>query len=45
MGFNSAFKGLNNTSSEDYLYCYEEWQQCWNRCIRSQAGNFEGDKL
>jgi len=25
-----------NISSEDFLHCYEEWQQRWNRCIRSQ---------
>jgi len=34
-----------NISSEDFHHCYEEWQQHWNRCIRSQGAYFEGDKL
>jgi hypothetical protein len=38
-------RALNNISSEDFLRCYEEWQQRRNRCIRSQGGYFEGDKL
>jgi transposase len=38
-------QALNNISSEDFLHCYEEWQQRWNRCIRSQGAYFEGDKL
>jgi len=29
-----ATRALNNISSEDFLHCYEEWQQRWNRCIR-----------
>jgi len=36
---------LNNISSEDFLHCYEEWQQRWNRCVQSQGAYFEGDKL
>ena len=38
-------RALNNISSEDFLHCYEEWQQCCNRCIQSQGAYFEGDKL
>jgi len=38
-------RALNNISSEDFLHCYEEWQQRWNHCIRSQGACFEGDKL
>jgi len=38
-------RALNNISSEDFLHCYAEWQQRWNRCIRSQGSCFEGDKL
>jgi len=34
-----------NISGEDFLHCYEEWQQRWNHCIRSQEAYFEGDKL
>jgi len=41
----TAKRALNNISSEDFLHCYEEWQQHWNRCIRSQRAYFEGDKL
>ena len=41
----AATRALNNISSEDFLHCYEEWQQSWNRCIRSQGAYFEGDKL
>jgi len=41
----AATTALNNISSEDFLHCYEEWQQRWNRCIRSQGAYFEGDKL
>jgi len=41
----AATRALNNISSEDFLHCYEEWQQRWNRCIRSQGAYFEGDKL
>ena len=41
----AATRALNNISSEDFLHCYEEWQQCWNRCIRLQGAYFEGDKL
>jgi len=26
-------RALNNISSEDFLHCYEEWQQRWNRYI------------
>jgi hypothetical protein len=29
----AATRSLNNISSEDFLHCYEEWQQRWNRCI------------
>jgi hypothetical protein len=39
----AATRALNNISSEDFLHCYEEWQQRWNRCIRSQGAYFEGD--
>jgi len=31
----TATRALSNISSEDFLHCYEEWQQRWNRCIRS----------
>jgi hypothetical protein len=41
----AATKTLNNISSEDFHHCYEEWQQRWNRCLRSQGAYFEGDKL
>jgi len=41
----AATRALNNISSEDFLHCYEEWQQRWNRCIRSHGAYFEGDKL
>ena len=41
----TAARALNNISTEDFLHCYEEWQQRWNRCIRSQGAYFEGDKL
>ena len=41
----AAMRVLDNISSEDFLHCYEEWQQCWNHCIRSQGAYFEGDKL
>jgi len=41
----AATRALNNISSEDFLHCYEEWQQCWNCCIRLQEAFFEGDKL
>ena len=41
----AATRALNNISSEDFLHRYEEWQQRWNRCIRSQGAYFEGDKL
>jgi len=41
----AATRALNNISSEDFLHCYKDWQQRWNRCIRSQGAYFEGDKL
>jgi len=41
----AATRALNNISIEDVLHCYEEWQQRWNRCFRSQGAYFEGDKL
>jgi len=41
----AATRTLNNISSEDFLHCYKEWQQRWNRCIRSQGAYFEEDKL
>jgi hypothetical protein len=41
----AATRALNNISSEDLQHCYEEWQQRWNHCIRSQGAYFEGDKL
>jgi len=41
----AATRVLNNISSEDFLQCYEERQQRWNRCILSQGAYFEGDKL
>jgi len=41
----AATRALNNISSEDFFQCYEEWQQCWNHCIRSQGDYFEGNKL
>jgi histone-lysine N-methyltransferase SETMAR len=40
----AATRALNN-SSEDLFHCYDEWQQRWNCCIRSQGAYFEGDKL
>jgi len=27
----AATRALNNISSEEFLHCYEEWQQRWNR--------------
>jgi hypothetical protein len=41
----TATRALNNIPSEDFQHCYEEWQQRWNRCIRSQGAYFEEDKL
>jgi len=41
----AAMRALSNISSGDFLHCYEEWQQSWNRCILSQGAYFEGDKL
>ena len=41
----AATRALSNVSSEDFLHCYEEWQQRCNRCIRSQGAYFEGHKL
>jgi len=41
----AATRALNNISREDFLHCYEEWQQRWNHCIQSQGAYFEGDKL
>jgi hypothetical protein len=41
----AATRDLNNISSENFLHCYENWQQHWNRCIRSQGAYFEVDKL
>jgi transposase len=41
----AATRALTNISSEDFLHCYEEWQQRWNRCIRLQGAYFEGVKL
>jgi hypothetical protein len=41
----AATRALNNISSENFQHCYEEWQQRWNCCMRSQGANFEGDKL
>jgi len=41
----AATRALNSISSEDFFHCYEEWQQRWNRCIRTQGAYFEGDKL
>jgi transposase len=41
----AATRALNNISIEDVLHCYEEFQQRWNRCFRSQGTNFEGNKL
>jgi len=29
----AAMRALNNISSEEFLHCYEEWQQRWNHCI------------
>ena len=39
----AATRALNISS--EFLHCYEEWQQRWNRCIRSQGAYLEGDKL
>jgi transposase len=41
----AATRALYNISSGDFLRCYEEWHQRWNRCIRSQKAFFEGEKL
>jgi len=41
----AVMRALNNISSADFLYCYEEWQKRWNYCIRSQGAHFEGNKL
>jgi hypothetical protein len=41
----AATTALNSISSEEFLHCYEEWQQCWNCCIQSIGAYFEGDKL
>jgi len=38
-------RALNNISSENFLHCYDEWQQHQNPCIQSQEAYFEGDKL
>jgi hypothetical protein len=31
-----ATRALKIILNEDFLHCYEEWQQRWNHCIRSQ---------
>jgi len=41
----AATRALNNISSEDFLHSFEEWQQRWNHCVRSQGVYFKGDKL
>jgi hypothetical protein len=41
----AATRALNNISSEDFLPCFGERHQRWNRCIRSQGAYFKGDKL
>jgi len=41
----TATRALNNISNEDFFHSYEEWQQRWNQCIRSQRAYFEVDKL
>jgi len=41
----AAMRALNIISSEDLLHCYEEWQQRWNCCIRSQGAYFEENTL
>ena len=41
----AATRALNNITNEGFFYFYEEWQQRWNRCVRSQGALFEGGKL
>ena len=25
--------------------CFEDWKKCWHKCIISEGGYFEGDKI
>ena len=38
----AATRALNNISTEDFLHCYEEWQQQWNRCIHHKEPILKG---
>jgi len=29
----------------DFQRCYEEWEQCLQKCVASQGNYFEGGKL
>jgi len=34
---------LNNISTEEFQKCFQQWEKCWHKCIKSKAEYFEED--
>jgi hypothetical protein len=39
----NAMKQLRGILKEDFADCFENWKGHWDKCVRSQGENFEGD--
>lgn len=40
----AATRTLDMFTDADFQHCFQEWQNRWNRCVRSQGTYFEGDQ-
>ncbi|EZA47562.1 hypothetical protein X777_15674 [Ooceraea biroi] len=36
---------LNSLTENEFIHCYNEWKNRWERCVRSQGSYFEGDNI
>jgi transposase len=36
-------KVLGTLREQDFQHAFQQWQQCWNRCVDAQGDYFEGD--
>jgi hypothetical protein len=36
---------LKELTKEDMQHCFQEWKQCWTKCILSGGEYFEGDYI
>jgi transposase len=43
--FGTVTDDLRTLAENDFLYCCDQWKECWNHCVTSKESYFEGDNL